>query len=656
MIPVSDFLESFRLAGKLADIDVMFASFIGRQTNGSPSLTLLAALVSNAASMRGEIALPVESVWTKAALRDHLKALFGGGDAGAALHGQPGGGPDAPDVDGFVDALDWPPSPAAFPHVFREIRAEDAGSGASGAGNAEPDIFAEAASAAPLVLANGLLYLGRMYRNEELLRAYLLSHSDPVPPLPEPIDFGKVTELALEEEQKAAVSAAVNSRFLAISGGPGTGKTTIVSVILALRNESPDEIVLCAPTGKAQVRMKESLNRQLKTLCDAKRGAEIAGIRSFTIHRLLSWNRGEFRCNGRNRLPYKLIIVDECSMIDLSLMAALLKAVRDDASLVLLGDRCQLSSVDPGSVFGDVCGFLRARHPDHLVELVVSRRFPEGGEICNLKNAVNDGRAADAWDYLTRKERRDAVRAPLPARQDLEGFLREQSSGSWLGADGRPYHLAETVDEAWDLFGQFRILAPMNGGVFGTDNLNAAARSILGFAPHGPGTRFRSPEAGPLMPGETVLVLRNDSRLNVFNGDVGILWFADENGAPVRRSDRGAVRDPKRLLVFFPVFADAPGWHGLPLEVLPEHAPAYAFTIHKSQGSDYRRVLMFLPPAAGPGQSLLTREIVYTGLTRARERVVIAAEEDTFLSAVGRCTDRVSGLGNMNGPRSPGPT
>ena len=169
MIPVSDFLESFRLAGKLADIDVMFASFVGRQTNGSPSLTLLAALVSNAASMRGEIALPVESVWTKAALRDHLKALSGGGDAVAVLPGQPGG-PDAPDADGFVDSLDWPPSPAAFPHIFREIRAEDAGSGASGTGNAEPDIFAEAASVAPLVLSNGLLYLGRMYRNEELLR------------------------------------------------------------------------------------------------------------------------------------------------------------------------------------------------------------------------------------------------------------------------------------------------------------------------------------------------------------------------------------------------------------------------------------------------------------------------------------------------------
>ena len=656
MTDISGFLESLRLAGKLADIDVAFAAFIGRCTGGSPALTLLAALVSNAAVMRGEIALPAGAIRTKDALRSYLKKLSVVPDADLPPEGRP---PEqtSPDADGFIDGLNWPPAADAFPHIFREIRQD--GSVPAAPDAAEPDLFAEASAAAPLVLSGGLLYLGRMYRNEVLFRDYLLSHVEPVPP-PEPIDFGKITELELETEQKAAVSAAVNSRFLVISGGPGTGKTTIVSVILALRRESPDEIILCAPTGKAQVRMKEALNRQLGKLRDRRRASEIAGIQSSTIHRLLSWSGGEFRRGPRNRLPYRLIIVDECSMIDLSLMASLLKAVRDDASVILLGDRCQLSSVDPGSVFGDVCGFLRARHPDHLAELAVSRRFPEGGEICTLKNAINDGRDADAWDYLTRPkpdpERSAVCRTPLPARNDLERFLRAQFAGTWLGPDARPYCAAETIDEAWELFGRFRILTPVNRGVFGADNLNSVARAILGFAPQGPDVRFRPSGAKPRVPGETVLVLKNSGKLNVFNGDVGILWFADENGAPVNRSEaEAAERGPRRLLVFFPVFADAPGWHGIPLEILPEYAPAYAFTIHKSQGSDYSRVLMFLP-SAGPGQSLLTREIVYSGLTRARDRAVIAAEEDVFRNAVRLCTDRVSGLrAMMTGPRPSDP-
>ena len=663
MTEVSEFLESLRINGKLAGIDVVFASFAGRLSGSSPALMLLAALVSNAVSTHNEIALPAESVWTKDALRAYLKKLTAAPERDAETPYRYAPAPEwsDPAVDAFVDALDWPPEPGAFPHLFREIRddaPEDAAPDMDSAHERkerETGVFDEAASAAVLVLRGGLLYLGRMYQNEIFLRDYLFAHVKTSATPAEPIDFGTVTSLELEDEQKAAVSAAVNSDFLVISGGPGTGKTTIVSVILALRRESPGEIVLCAPTGKAQVRMKEALNRQLGTLRDKARAAEIAGIRSSTIHRMLDWSRtrGAFRRNSRNRLPYKLFIVDECSMIDLSLMVSLLKAVPDDASVILLGDRCQLSSVDPGSVFGDVCAFLRARHPDRLAELTVSRRFKEGGEICTLKNAVNEGRDADAWAFLEQTGHGDVFRVPLPGRDTLEEFLRGQFAGTWLGPDARPYCEAETIGEAWSRFERFRILTPLNRGVFGAENLNRIARVILGFA--SPEPRFRDPRATAgtqtHIPGEAFLVLKNDNRLNVFNGDVGILWYADENGQPEARggSAPGIGDDlaARRLLVFFPVFDDGPGWHGLPLEVLPDHAPAYAFTIHKSQGSDYERVLMLLP-SAGRTQSILTREIVYNGLTRAKERVVIAAEEDVFRGAVRLCTDRVSGLRRLS--------
>ena len=624
MMTVSMLLESLRAGGRLADIDVVFASFVGRNTAGSPGLTLLAALVSNASSMNGETALPAERIWTRDALRKTLRRLAL--EAPAEDAGDTPVLPDAATVDAFADGLpDWPPSPDAFPAIFREI--------SPGA--------PVGADAAPLILSDGLLYLGRMYQDEAFLRGYLLLHVGSRAKKPGAVDIPAVTSLELEAEQKKAVSAAVGSDFLVISGGPGTGKTTIVSVILALRTETADEIVLCAPTGKAQVRMKEALNSQLKNL--RIRTDVIGRIQSSTIHRLLSWRGGSFRYGPDNRLPHKLIIVDECSMIDLSLMVSLLKAVRDDASVILLGDQYQLSSVDPGSVFGDVCGFLRAHHPECLAELTVSRRFREGGGIWTLKNAINDGRVDDAWNTLINGSG-DVLHLPLPGRERLEAFLREQFRGAWIDSDGRPYHREETIDLAWSRFDRFRILTPMNKGLFGAENLNALARSILEFVPAG--ARRVRPEPGIHHPGETVLVLKNSYALNVFNGDVGILWYADANGRPATRT---AGQKNPRLLVFFQEFgSDGRSWRGLPPETLPEHVPAYAFTIHKSQGSDYDRVLMVLPPAASGRSSLLTREIVYTGLTRAKSSAAIAVSEDVFRDAVAHGTDRVSGLKRLS--------
>ena len=616
MTAVFEFLNALRGRGLLADIDVAFARFIGKYADDDPALTLLAALVSNAASVHGEIALPADRIGTRESLRAYLRHLSAARDDDAQTPAEP--------VDfGFADRLaHWSPEPGALPQIFLEYRP------------GSDKTFRPA----PLILSNGLYYLGRALQNELFLRDFLRSRAEDARPAP-PVSFDDVTDLRLGGEQQSAVAAAVNSSFLVISGGPGTGKTTIVSIILALRREKPSEIILCAPTGKAQMRMKQALDRQLANLRDETRREQIAQIKSSTIHRLLSWNRqdGAFRHNSGNPLRYKLFIVDECSMIPQSLMVSLMKAVPDDAAVILLGDRHQLSSVEPGSVFGDFCGILRAVAPGCLTELNESRRFPQGGEICIMKDAINDGQAETAWNYMTQPGREAVVSRGLPPKNALRQFLLDGVMGTWISeqTSAGHYYDEDSIDAAWERFEQFRVLTPFNVGPYGAAALNKLLRSIFDF-----------PDTDSPV-GETFLVLKNDYGTNVFNGDTGILWFAGDDGRPIRRSEAVAMHT-ERHLVFFPDPASESKWRGIPLESLPQHAPAYAFTIHKSQGSDYDRILMLLPPFRAD-RGILTRESVYTGLTRAKTQAVIAADRDSFLRAVDRHIDRVSGLPELFG-------
>ena len=606
MTTIHPFLNALRENGRLLDIDVAFAGFVGRLTGDDPALTLLAAIVSNAFSRHNEIAVPLERIATIGSLAEYL--------------GRPAG--ELP-----VNDANWPPETGSYPKIFAD-------------GTAAADGLATA-PAAPLVLANGLVYLGRSFQNELFLRDDLLTRTVPVNAeetaanAPE-IDFAAVTGLQLGDEQKAAVKAAMRSRFLVISGGPGTGKTTIVSVILALRRESPAEIILCAPTGKAQMRMKQSLDAQTANLLDPVRRDELARIQSSTIHRLLAWDArsASFRFRGDNPLPYKLVIVDECSMIPLSLMTALLRAVRPDATVILLGDRRQLSSVEPGSVFGDFCDVLRdgTRFPGCLTELTESRRFRVDGGIWRLKQAIDEGATGEAWNILKDADNQSEVRlVPIPGKGELDPLLRSACTGSWLANDGSSparYCEENTLDAAWTRFEAFRILTPFNGGALGVERLNLHVQAMLGF------------NGAQRQPGEAFLVLATDYASGVFNGDVGLLWFADESGRPVSRSEAVAM-GCRRLLVFFP---SGNGWRGIPRDALPDNAPAYAFTVHKSQGSDYDRVLMFLPPGTNGRSAILTREILYTGVTRAKTHVDLAADEEAFRQAVANCTERISDL------------
>ena len=261
-------------------------------------------------------------------------------------------------------------------------------------------------------------------------------------------------------------------------------KSKVVILAELCRGKSASDIILCAPTGKAQMRMKQALDQQLENLYDAECRAKIAQIGSSTIHRLLSWSpqNGTFRYNRKNPLLYSIFIVDECSMISQSLMVRLLEAVPEDASVILLGDRYQLSSVEPGSVFGDFCAILRDSAPHCLAELTVSRRFPQGGEICTMKDRINGGEAESAWDYMKQDGLRAVASCDVPPKNELRQFLQNSIRGTWLSDDGPARYFEEDcIDDAWRRFEMFRILTPFNAGPYGADNLNKLVRSILRF-------------------------------------------------------------------------------------------------------------------------------------------------------------------------------
>jgi len=596
VISIASFMNNQLRSGRLLEIDAAFAEFVARLAGvpQDPALTLLAALVSNAFSRHNETALPAARIARLDDLAEYL------GEKRSNLP---------------VDRDDWMPEVNRYLPVFSDGKA----------------------GITPLVRVGELLYLGRLLQAELFLRQYLTAHSRPlslrsVNPA--------ITALPMNEEQLHAAALGAGADFAVISGGPGTGKTTIVAVILALRPELPEEVILCAPTGKAQMRLREALNGQLQTLrVPPEKIAALGRITAATVHRLLGFQpgTGNFRHHRGNPLPCKLLIVDECSMIPLFLMKHLLEALRPDASVILLGDRFQLASVEPGAVFGDFCDLLKQHAPDHLAELTVSYRFPEGGPIAVLRDRINRDQAAEAWRFLSSGAGAPTVTcASLPeTRGALAALLGQCAETGWF-AGQRPYWRLDTLDEAWRQFETFRILTIVNSGPLGARKLNERAMELLELP-----TGYRSA-------GEAVMILENDYRVGIFNGSVGMFWFADERGVPLSRT-KAARQQEARLLAFFPGLDDAgqPVWRGIPEEVLPEHTHAYAFTVHKAQGSDYRDILLLLPEA-GSG-TLLTREILYTGLTRAKQRAVIAVQEEVFRRAVEHGTQRVSGLTRLDG-------
>ena len=462
----------------------------------------------------------------------------------------------------------------------------------------------------PLVLDSaGRLYLRRYFEYQQALAKALCARA------------GTPAE-APAEGQAAAIETALTRQLTLISGGPGTGKTTTVVEILAklLDCPHPPRVALTAPTGKAAARLEQAVRAGLEGETHGKLLTHVP--HATTLHRLLGVrsNSPQFRHHAGNPLVIDVLVVDESSMVPLPLMAKLFDALPPHARVILLGDRDQLASVEPGSVLADIAD--AASLPGSplqgsLVMLRTNYRFGNESAIYRLSEAV---RLGDTEAFEAIESAGDLSRVPLPPPQSLPERLREPVLGGY-----GPYLRESGPAQALKAFNRFRVLCALRKGPYGVEELNRQIEAVLREA-----RLIRGP--GDLHAGMPVLVTQNDYQLKLFNGDIGIVlpdpaqpdgplwaWFPAEGGA-----ESGSA-ELRRIL---------------PAQI-PPHEPAYAMTVHKSQGSEFDRVLLVLPERDTP---VLGRELIYTGLTRARNHVEIWFERSVFARAAARRTQRASGL------------
>ena len=588
--------------GHLADIDVHFGRLVAElDGRDGPELPLAGALASEAARA-GHVCLGLSDV----------------------------AGRDWPAADGtpLPDSAMWERALKTSPAVARP-------------GDEAPR---------PLVLdGQGRLYLARFWSAEQAVAVGLrrLAEADVSEPtgLDEALDrlFPDATP---DDRQRAAARTALCRRLCVVSGGPGTGKTYTVAAIVALLLElgivPPGRIALAAPTGKAAARLQEAVRARFRQRASATNDAPAAVMADYeaeatTIHRLL------LRQHGRDRLPVDTLILDEGSMVDLGLMARVIDALPDGARLVVLGDASQLASVQPGSVFADLCqASPAARSPltsasearetrafpgqadaspleRCVVTLTHNFRFDEAGGIGRLAASVVRGAAAGALAALADRSDEETEMRPLADARAFERLAAEYTDAHSVPLLQTVQNMREPPADGIGLLSRFRVLCAHRTGPFGAERFNRDVERRLR-------ARGLAPAHDEFYPGRPILVTRNDQRTGLSNGDTGVIL----------RTEAG------RLQVWFPELPDADGRPRLVAPArLPRHESFYAMTVHRAQGSEYDEVAI----VPGPADSrVVTRELLYTAVTRARRRVVMYGDEAGVTAAVERPSTRSSGL------------
>lgn len=509
----------------------------------------------------------------------------------------------------------------------------------------------DGSSATPLVLQGQRLYLQRMWQSEGETAVFIGSDREHQvvneAQLRAILDrlFGEATDEP--DWQKIATAVAITRRVAVISGGPGTGKTTIIAKLLTalvrLNERARLRIQLAAPTGKAAARLTEALGSASRNLALTPTQKALFPTEAATLHRLLGCtpNSQRMRYHRGNPLHLDILLVDEASMIDLPMMARLIAALPERARVIFLGDRDQLASVEAGAVLGDICrfaeqGYSEARAAeltrltgcllqgqqkqagavvrDSLCLLRKSYRFDAKSGISQLAQAVNVGDVTQARAVINGGFS-DVASYSLATTAEYQALLAVCVTGY------RDYlkQVSAGADAAMVLaaFGCFQVLCALRAGLFGVAGLNQRIESGLQYA----GLIHRS--LRPWYLGRPVMIGRNDSELGLYNGDIGIA-LQDRHG---------------ELRVHF-LLPDGSVKSVQPSR-LPAHETAYAMTVHKSQGSEFDHALLVLPAHFQP---LLTRELVYTAITRARTRLSLYTVDGVLMKAICTPTRRRSGL------------
>jgi exodeoxyribonuclease V alpha subunit len=608
-------LQAFNRAGLLSTSDVHVALRLERLSGARDDIVTLGAAFAARAPRLGNVCVDLETI--------HATA-----DADT-------------EVPADIGALPWPDPTLWLRHMA-----------------ASPVVGIDR----PLHLEGTSLYLDRLWGDECLVATELQHRSArPAPGVDVALLRSGLSELFGDDDdldQRMAAATAVLRRLSVIAGGPGTGKTTTVARVLALleaqataAGQRPPLVALAAPTGKAAARLEDAVRQGADAIpVDQEERDRLHALVGRTVHRLLGFNPGNrtrFRHNGLNRLPHDVVVVDETSMVSLSLMARMLEAVRPDARLILVGDPEQLASVEAGAVLGDIVGPAAlgpCMPPEARQELtratgrpvpaeddrqgapfgagivVLRRVHRHGGAIAALARAIrrNDAdeaieilRAGDAGDSNVQWMATDADEAIPP---DGLGDVRRLAvdAGRAVIESAR----AGEARRAIDALGSFRLLCGHRRGPEGvstwTDHIENWLRSeVEGFTT---GTDWYV--------GRPLIVTENDYALNLYNGDTGVV-IESESGRFVAAFERqGTIAEvsPTRLAAVDSV---------------------YAMTVHKSQGSQYEAVAFLLP---SPDSRILTRELLYTAVTRAQERLLLVGPETSIRAAIARPITRASGL------------